>query len=839
MNWIETRVSQPLIGIAGVALLLVSAGVQAQESTALSDASAESAFQPNHLADPPSLFPESTASEAVPVDREVVFEVDFTHESALGAMEAFVDGLYLEMPDGSREYLDLESLEDSFGRAYSLVAESYQLGPETPTTHKVQVLRRTRTYATEAEIEEAFLEANPGATEADLAELAARRARAATVTAPTRLEDDPQVLEWLADAAASDTLWIRVRLRDPVPLELPRPSSALVQVDPVSWLLAMEERQLAIELRALEAEQRHLPIVEALPDGSWSGFVSGWVTDSFELVAEPAAVEALASHPEVLRIEQIREAELAANTGDEIRWYSQLDQLVDPPNGYDGDTGTGRSSNTEVYAMILDEPIDLDHPAWRDWYDPSNSYSRLVSAWQADPNAPSSFCPGTYYQPDTVGYQSGDSPHGNRVATQFVADLTDYQDPNVTGVQRQYKTGTTTETVFSVVQRKGTDGLGRPWEEAAKLAICLGVDIINLSLGDGSSLCALEHEEVDAVNAMFHDGIFVVAAAGNDESAGGACTVRPPGTAAGSFAVAGYEVQGEPDLDSSGLTMQSNPFPQLDSVRSSSGPDEYGRPLIKLTAAAGREGPHYVRGGGTYESSTGNGTSYAAPVVAGAAADVLDFIVTNHSPSFASEVGVLFAYLLAMGDGTLEGMLGMPGGTQVATTPIDSAWGAGRLKVRRFDEVGMDYPWRKVASSWTHDHGEVYTLPVNPLGGSNYPVSGDAEWFRGALWWYEPNLGSDGAGGLVDTSSVSYRVRRTQGSTSYTCASTVPQSQRLWLGSVIGGHTWETKVTGLSIPASDDLAYHHGEQVRRMFQVTYYEDRDRDDWDGQPPAHIE
>lgn len=814
-----THVPRSYVWLLAVALPLSVGPARAQSSI-------ESEYLPNDQPDPPSLVGAIAPEEAAPVGGEVVFEVSFTQATVTSAMAAFEDGVILEMPDGSFGYLDLESLEDSFGRAYSVVGDSYQLSPAAPVEHTVRVLRRSRAYASGGEVEAEYVAVHPGATATDLAELTALRARAATVTAPTRLEDGPALLDWLAEAGPADELRVRVRLNDPSPLNLPRPS-VMAETDPVGWLLAMEERQLAIELRAIEVESRHWSIVQALPEGSWSTFRSGWVTDSFELLATPSAIVALASSPNVLRIERVADEDLATNTGDEIRYYSQLDQLVDSA-GFDGGTPTGRNSRSSIYALIVDDPLDLDHPAWRDTS--SSSSSRLVSAWQSFDGVPSPSCPNTYWDIDTIGFQSGDSNHGNRVATQFLADLTDGQDPSVTGIDRDRKTGATTETVFSSAQRKDDQGVPVSWEDKAALAICLGVDIVNLSLGDGNNPCDIDADEVGAVNSMFHDGIFVVVAAGNEETTyyPDACTVRPPATAAGAFAVAGYEVQGVTDLDAAPLAEESP-----GNVSSSSGPDAYGRPLIKLTAAAGREGSHYAYFNNTYQASSGNGTSRAAPVVAGAAADVRDFMITTHGTGTGNEVGLLFAYLLAMGDGQLEG-----GGTQAATTPIDSAWGAGRMKVRRFDNAGMDYPWRRRWAYWTHDHGEVYTLELNPVSGNNTALSSDVEWFRGALWWFEPNIGSDGSGGLIDTSSVSYKISQVGGGYTYLCSSTVPQSQRLWLGNVVGGRTWETKVTGLSIPASVDPDYYSGLQRRKMFQVIYWEDRDRDDGDG-PPADIE
>lgn len=299
----------------------------------------------------------------------------------------------------------------------------------------------------------------------------------------------------------------------------------------------------------------------------------------------------------------------------------------------------------------------------------------------------------------------------------------------------------------------------------------------------------------------------------------------------------------------------------------------YGRPLVDIVAPGGRaihpavypnpyylwpmykDCPHWWFGTHTYwptQNQKGNGwpdcdpgggggnaTSWAAPIAAGSAALLLDFFVQSPDMPWPSylDVGHLFSNMLLMGDGSLDGEYYGPyaeGGGQIASTPIDDVTGVGRLRMRLFDEEGMDAPWDWGFTYWVEDHGELFVLPINydEVDEENDPVPSTVDWFRAALWFHEPNLMKDQFDDPIPTSSVRLLARADDGAPTYACSSLVPQSQRLWLGNVVGGEAWSLRVQGLSIPASVDEDYFYNQQKRGMYLSYYWEDRARDDPDG-------
>ena len=82
------------------------------------------------------------------------------------------------------------------------------------------------------------------------------------------------------------------------------------------------------------------------------------------------------------------------------------------------------------------------------------------------------------------------------------------------------------------------------------------------------------------------------------------------------------------------------------------------------------------------------GTSFAAPVVAAAAAVFADWYLNSPIGSLIEDPGVLMAAMLMMGD------RGSSSGSKRLEKGFDPLWGAGALRLRRFDDAGLDDPWR-------------------------------------------------------------------------------------------------------------------------------------------------
>ena len=179
--------------------------------------------------------------------------------------------------------------------------------------------------------------------------------------------------------------------------------------------------------------------------------------------------------------------------------------------------------------------------------------------------------------------------------------------------------------------------------------------------------------------------------------------------------------------------------------------------------------------------------------------------------------------MLLMGDGTTEFA------PQAETTPIDELWGVGRMRMRLFTEPGMDAPWRWGFKIAELDHAQTVYQPLNyvrPQG--NLTIPREAVWLRAALWFFEPNIRAG-----TDPSEIRYRVVASGGGPTYTCSSTAPQSQRLWVGPDLAAKTWTIEIYGQDIPASThDLDPYYTDATRKIYSTFYWEDRLRDDPDG-------
>jgi hypothetical protein len=411
---------------------------------------------------------------------------------------------------------------------------------------------------------------------------------------------------------------------------------------------------------------------------------------------------------------------------------------------------------------------------------------------------------------------SGDSNHGTVVSSLLLGDLEDGQDANYSGADETKRSGMSPEAEFTAIDLySATAGV----TNAFQLAVAEDVDIINMSSTCSTcTLCATTHTWIDDVDDAMLAGIFVVNTPDNGGHAGG-CAAEVPGTASGSFTPGDY-LRTAANLRTAGIATSS---PR--------GGDVHGRSIIDLVAPSGRQPDGATGYDGTWNNAYadgGTGTSNAAPLLAGAAADYKDFLIDTFGTSMANTVGYIYSQMLLMGDGELEG-----GGTATATTPMDDVWGAGRLRMRMFDSAGMDGPWRMRYGNWELDDDEVVTFPLNPdAGGTNQALSSDVEYFKSTLWWHEPNLGS-----TETPATITFQV--TNGTSTYTSLGQMPGTQRLWLGTALNGGTWDVRITGTSVTSSTSGNYYSGQQKRRVYSAMFWEDRDRDDSDGLPSASIE
>lgn len=748
-------------------------------------------------------------------EREVIYTYRHVIEADGTSTEEVAGSNVVTLSDGSSFTVGPERLTDPDGNQYYFVGDSYQESEGDAVVHEIRLVRTDPVMLSEEELVDAYLEVNPDASEADLDAFRARRARNREVPEPT-FEMERGVTDWRSGASAEDLVEVIVVLRDQPPLSLPKADNALLESDPAAWLDRMEARVETIEYRKTDLRALQDPVIADMEVTGGTWLESYWILNAFKAEVDAAALDGLAADTRVQRIELVPTLQPADNYGEEVHAAHQIQQLLDA--GIDGETPSGRSTVGDIYVGIIDVGFLPTHVAWNDT---SSGSSRVVSSWCYSGGSWTSnaaTCAAAHSSWTT------ESAHGMRVAGGLIADLTDGQDSNYPGTNtsaQKARTGATTESSLSFIEIEDAE-----FHNSIEKAIELNVDVVNMSIVcSGCDYCATDNSSnVDVDNAM-HDGIFFAMAAGNIAPTPSVpCTVQQPAAASGAFTASALD-NSAADLTTASIWSSS-----------SRGGDAIGRPIIDLAATGGRNGstatfPSYDATNGTnnyYISANNNGTSHASPNIAGTAADVKDHLIDQFGTSDANVVGLLYAHMLLMGDGQLE-----DGNFQVASTPNDPAFGAGRLQARMFNNAGMDAPWRRRWFYGTLDDAEVYAIPLNPDEFDvNQSIPSDVEWFKAALWYHEPNLGAN-----EEPAEIRLNVCRSQGC--YACSSLGPQDQRLWLGPVVAGDTWDAKVTGVNVTASTDPNDpHYSEAKREVFLTFYWEDEDWDDADGpSTPMH--
>jgi len=725
-------------------------------------------------------------------------------------------GATVTLRDGSEHTVDHDLLEDPDGNRYTLEADIYQAGVDEDVVYEFRLVRQPNEALSESERLEAEglsrgSDTGLGDTGgAELASLTSAASACSVLCGHDELVLGAGLEDWAGSAARGETVEVHVVLAEAPVLELPQVSPSLADSDPVYYLEQMSDRLLAIEDRKTEMADLYEPV---LAEHGIEDVYAYWLINAGLVEVDLETLEALAADDRVARLELVDEGEVEGNNGSEIMAATGIDEYLD--GGYDGELPSGRSTVNDIYIGLVDNYLWNNHPAWKDCGLPSCP-SRLVSAWKWNGLV------GAWW-PNSETPVGDSCSHGTRVAGMMLADLTSGQDTGITDPDEQIDcSGLSPESSFSFISYEHGAGSVR----AIQRATWLDVDITNFARGHEviHGLCGQTHATIDAANAAALNGVFFVKSAGNEGHLGPDCTVSIPGTAAGSFTVGALEVVGVSDLTSADAWQ--NIIPPDDNYNGSSrGGDCHGRSVIDLVLPGGKEGDlatckpkplctyvDYVNGG--------INTSHASGAMSGAAADFKHWLADTFAPwptGWTDEniVGLMHAALILQGDAGIEG-----GGTADPMDEFDDLFGAGRLSAILFDSSHMSAPWRFRLAISTVDDGETATIPLNPDGDMvNQDVPVDADTFRAAVWWYEPNLASGGTAEMLTKATDG-------GAFSSTYGATTGQKQRVGVSppSTLGGHTWELRVSGVDVPASEDCNYYYGLQKRKVFAALFWED---------------
>jgi hypothetical protein len=474
-----------------------------------------------------------------------------------------------------------------------------------------------------------------------------------------------------------------------------------------------------------------------------------------------------------------------------LREGQQLDQFID--DGFDGERG---GSSDVSFAQFESGAIDNEIFAYRE----AATGSRIRALYKCT----SSSCG------EVSDYAPADilDGHATRTASLVFGDLEDGQDPSYTSsTDRKNRSG-------FALEAKGYFYAGDMYS-AADHVIGIGSYApiaVNMSFNQGTDdSCLGQSPASKAVNELFESGILTFKSAGNAfHSDPSDCTTTSPGNAIGSFTVAAYG-----STSSSTVAHVRGDSVCEDSSRGGTSASEGDRrSIIDLTVYAPRD--KTAIGDNSY-AGQGCATSYAAPAALGAAIDLADHYFMTHS-SVLDDPGLLHVAMLLMGDRKAES--GSP-----LTTGFSNLYGAGRMRMRRFDDSGMDYPWGFALGSVCVDDGQTVIIPLND--GNTVPAPVDR--IKAVAYWYDRRH-EDGT--EIDDMDLELR----QPGIGLVVADTGDddEKRRIFTDAVYTT-PYELRIIGDDVTADDAGC---GTNSMLVYYGYFYEDSARNDADGPTAAEI-
>jgi len=567
-----------------------------------------------------------------------------------------------------------------------------------------------------------------------------------------------QVAEALRDGDPLRPIVLTLRLAAPEARALTFDLEFDIAAGQISNATAFEaQRQKRLQSRANLIKALQLPVIAEV--NALGGLVlyrcEQLACLSIELPATHVAT--LAQQVSVVRIDAPSPFEVEGKAlADAVEGGHQFDLHLEPredsPIPFDGGLNLPNSLADNLRFALLDARFNVTHPTFRDNAGP---ISRIAEHHVCALNNNVWSCP--ISPPLCADNQCGDD-HATAVGGILFGDLFDNQIANQTPQQRRERSGLAREAVGYVYEIAGV-------QEAEAVALISAMDgvasrspravIANMSAGHGAKFMNDLDKDVDpsypdewdhcngidalslSANELFERGTLLIKSAGNSGGQNPAeCTVTMPGSAIGVFTVGG---ENEPTGFSGINQVRNSPLINPTALDPKSGSSRggsalnlergRGRTIIDLVAYGFRRDladgkwPGTFFGGGNMESLIG--TSFAAPVVSAAAIALID----HHRRAISSAINdpsILFANLLLMGDRTREG------GTKLLTT-FDRGYGAGVLKLRRQDDIGLDRPFGLVSTAFCVGRSQAISFVLN----DGQPIPSGADAIKAVIYWYD------------------------------------------------------------------------------------------------------
>lgn len=448
-----------------------------------------------------------------------------------------------------------------------------------------------------------------------------------------------------------------------------------------------------------------------------------------------------------------------------------------------GANGGGNANHVRVGILEVNGEIDASHVGLTT----AAGASRIIAKWSCD----SSGC-------STLASVAG-SHHGTNVTGVASGSITDGQDSNHPGSDTADQRQLSGHAPYSDIYFYRYDGTDDGMNNALAQAVTDELDVLNMSFGDAGGDCSATYGASsvrDSLAAARNAAIVLVGAAGNNAyHMTDSCDLSWPGE--------------DPNvLDVNGLANPDRTFVYTDSniAVNDNIPGQHAASIggLAITSHGGTNSTAtvigvaapvcgFVFGAGPNSYDTGCGTSYAAPAVAGAMADMRDMFVFFGGAwvTLTHYADAMAVNMLMLGD-AWDGQNVLSAGGSVRTTNPTPLSGYGRVRMHFPSSGGITGPYSWHWQPVTVTQGNTSIVSVN--GGSAVP-SGVSE-FKVAATWVPDDLSDvpDIDVYLYDTCGGAHNLVAYQNDYDY--------HNRIWIpGSVAAGKCLSLEFQGYSVPA--------------------------------------
>jgi hypothetical protein len=411
-----------------------------------------------------TLFSLSLCGSVAHASPEVVYRVTRTFDERGGFTERTEGSPVVTLQDGTRFSVGEDALEAPDGSAFSLAYTAGQAEEDAPLVATFEVVREPRRLRSRDERLQDWWGEHPQGSDEERAGYEAALDAAPMVVSERTVQG--ALLARLARAADDELVEVTVRLGDAPPMQIPSAAPWLADTDPAAALALWEERILAIEDRRTELATVQEGVRTDL-EARGARVVHGhWMVNVLDLLVPARVARELVDDPRFLRVQLTPRPTGDGTWGNEVRVAMQTKQYADA--GYNGSEPSGKNTYSDMFAVVIDNCIDEDHPVWKTSASGASRLQhvyRYSGGWGAIDPAATDSCIST----------DGAAFHGQRVAAIYLADLLDGQDPAITSVtERRKRTGMTTEAVFDFIESDG--GVG-----TYEFAGSLSPDVVNRS----------------------------------------------------------------------------------------------------------------------------------------------------------------------------------------------------------------------------------------------------------------------------------------------------------------------------------------------------------------------